>query len=98
MVDIAAVKNKKQILEKQIEEGTSFIKFSNRIDEALGLVDNSVYKSNLKQEQQAAQAQQQLPEVEKLLRELLAATKSGGNMYMDSTKVNTAQGLTAYRG
>ena len=98
MADIAAVKNKKQILEKQIEEGTSFIKFSNRIDEALGLVDNSVYKSNLKQEQQAAQAQQQLPEVEKLLRELLAATKSGGNMYMDSTKVNTAQGLTAYRG
>jgi hypothetical protein len=97
MADIAAVLEKRRVLNSQIEEGTSFNKFSNRIDEALGLVDNSVYKSNLKKEQQAAQAQQQLPEVEKLLKELIAATKLGGNMYMDSTKVGTVANTNTYK-
>ena len=96
--DVIALMNKKQILEKQIEEAPGwFDKINYAINEATGFDPLDVNKRIAEEKRQGIQAQQQLPEVEKLLRELIATAKSGGNVYLDSTKVGTAQGLTAYR-
>lgn len=95
--DINLLQNKKEILKNQIEEFSTFELISNKIDELFGTIDNPIYKSNKAQEIQAIQAQQQLPEVEKLLNELIVAVKSGGNVYLDSNKVGTTMAMGTYK-
>jgi len=95
--DIEALQEKRRILLGQIEETTLSDKVSNRVDELFGLVNNSIYKDNLKVEQQSTQAQKQLPEVEKLLRELNETVKQGGNINMEARQVGTTTAINTYR-
>jgi hypothetical protein len=96
--DIEALQEKKRVLQEQIDKKPGFFTEANyAINKFTGFDPLKVSAAVPERERQAVEAQKQLPEVEKLLRELTEAVKQGGNINMEARQVGTTTAINTYR-
>jgi hypothetical protein len=96
--DIEALQEKKRVLQEQIDKKPGFFTEANyAINKFTGFDPLKVSAAVPERERQATEAQKQLPEVEKLLRELTEAVKQGGNINMEARQVGTTTAINTYR-